>query len=59
LNKKIRCFIFVIVVYRNYDCLGREKEVHAKKEEGEEIKVSHDKSKKFLYKPKIVIVYIV
>jgi hypothetical protein len=31
--------------------LGREKVVRAKKEEGEEIKVRHDESKKFLCKP--------
>jgi hypothetical protein len=39
--------------------LGREKVVHAKKEEGEEIKVKYDERKKFLYKPQVVIVCIV
>jgi hypothetical protein len=33
--------------------------VHAKKEEGDEIKVRPDESKKFLCKPQIVIVCIV
>jgi hypothetical protein len=39
--------------------LGREKVVHAKKEEGEEIKVRYDERKKFLCKPLVMIVYIV
>jgi len=39
--------------------LGREKMVHAKKEEREEIKVKYDERKKFLYKPQVVIVCIV
>jgi hypothetical protein len=39
--------------------LGREKVVHAKKEEGEEINVKYDERKKFLYKPQVVIVCIV
>jgi hypothetical protein len=30
--------------------------IQAKKEEGEEIKVRHDESKKFLCKPQVVIV---
>jgi hypothetical protein len=33
--------------------------VHAKKEEGEEIKARYDESKKFLRKPQVVIVCIV
>jgi hypothetical protein len=33
--------------------------VHAKKEEGEKIKLKYDERKKFLYKPRSVIVYIV
>jgi hypothetical protein len=37
----------------------REKMVHAKKEEGERIKLRHDERKKFLCKPHIVIVCIV
>ena len=37
--------MLVIVAYRSYICLGREKVVHAKKEEGEEIKVSMIKGK--------------
>jgi hypothetical protein len=32
--------------------------VHAKKEEGEKIKVRHDENKKFLCKVQVVIVYI-
>jgi hypothetical protein len=36
--------------------LGKEKVIHAKKEKGEEIKVRHDKSKKFLCKPHALIV---
>ena len=43
--------MLVIVAYRSYICLGREKVVHAKKEEGEKIKVRHDENRKFLYKP--------
>jgi hypothetical protein len=39
--------------------LGREKIIHAKKEKEEEIKVGHDKRKKFLCKPQVVIVCIV
>jgi carbon monoxide dehydrogenase subunit G len=39
--------------------LGIEKMVHAKQEEGEKIKVRHDKIKKFLCKPQVVIVCIV
>jgi hypothetical protein len=39
--------------------LGREKVVHAKKEEGEKIKLKYDERKKFLYKPQSVIVCIV
>jgi hypothetical protein len=39
--------------------LGREKVVHSKKEEKEEIKVRHDERKKFLCKPPAVIVCIV
>jgi hypothetical protein len=35
---------------------GKEKVIHAKKEKGEEIKVMHDESKKFLCKPQAVIV---
>ena len=38
--------------------LGREKVVHAKKEEGEEINVRHDEKKKVLCKPRVVIVCI-
>ena len=49
--KKSRCFILVIVAYISYICLERENVVHAKKEEGEEIKVRHDERKKFLCKP--------
>ena len=47
------------MVCRNYIYLGREKVVHAKKEEGERIKVRHDERKMFLYKLQAVIVYIV
>jgi hypothetical protein len=39
--------------------LRRKKVVYAKKEEKEEIKVRYDKSKRFLCKPQVVIVYIV
>ena len=38
--------------------LGREKMVHAKKEEEEEIKVRYDENKRFLYKPLQVIVCV-
>jgi hypothetical protein len=41
-DKKGRCSILVIVDCRSYICLAREKMVHAKKEEGEEIKVMYD-----------------
>ena len=37
----------------------REKVVHAKKEEGEEIKMMYYEMKKFLYKPQVVIVCII
>jgi hypothetical protein len=39
--------------------LGREKVVHAKKEEGEEINVRYDERKKFLCKSLVAIVCIV
>jgi hypothetical protein len=58
-NKKSRCSALITEVYRSYICLGREKMVHAKKEEGEKIKLKYDERKKFLYKPRSVIVYIV
>ena len=51
--------MLVIVAYRSYICLGREKVVHAKKEEGEKIKVRYDKRKKFICKPQVVVVCIV
>jgi hypothetical protein len=35
------------VAYRSYVCLKREKTVHAKKEEGEKIKMRHDERKGF------------
>jgi hypothetical protein len=35
------------VAYISYVCLGREKVVHAKKEEGEKIKVLYDERKSF------------
>jgi hypothetical protein len=38
--------------------LGREKIVHAKKEEGEKIKMRYDESKMFLCKPQAIIVCI-
>jgi hypothetical protein len=38
---------------------GRKMVVHARKEEGEGIKVIHDKRKKFLYKPRVIMVCIV
>jgi hypothetical protein len=44
---------------RSYICLGKEKVIYAKKEEGEKIKVKYDERKKFLYKPHVVIVCIV
>ena len=44
---------------RSYICLGREKMIHAKKENGEKIKVKHDENKKFLCKQQVVIVYTV
>jgi len=47
------------VAYRSYVYFGREKVVHAKKEEREEIKVMHDENKRFLCKPQVMIVYIV
>jgi hypothetical protein len=52
-------FTFVIVACRSYVCLGREKVIHAKKQEREEIKVRYDERKKFLCKPQVVIVCIV
>jgi hypothetical protein len=58
-DKTSRCSRLVIVAYKSYICLGREKVVHAKKEEGEEIKVRYDESKTFLFKPQVVIVCIV
>jgi hypothetical protein len=39
--------------------LEREKVVHAKKEERDEIKMRYDKNKKFLCKSQVVIVCIV
>jgi hypothetical protein len=39
--------------------LERDKVVHAKKEEGEKIKLKYDERKKFLYKSQSVIVCIV
>jgi hypothetical protein len=58
LDKKSRCSTLVIAACRSYVCLRREKVVHAKKDEGEKIKVRHDENKKFLCKVQVVIVYI-
>jgi hypothetical protein len=47
------------LVCRSYIYLGREKVVHTKKEEDEEIKMMYDEMKKFLCKPQVMMVCIV
>ena len=51
--------MFVIVPCRSYMCLEEKMWSMLKRREREEIKMRHDKNKRFLCKPQVMIVCIV